>query len=247
MADAPNTPDPSTPTPAQPGQPPPPAPPQPDPDGDDAPIGNRGLTKRFKKFEKSLLGTIETVLNKRDEALLAKLASPAPVEAPKEKQAKKPNEATGDGDDPRIAGLQQQIEELKADNARKDAIAASEREQRRGSALRQHLADALVKGGMDAARARHAIGFLADVEKRVKYAADDADELVFVDGDEELDLAAGLKAWLKSEDAKLYLPPRGAAGSGDRGAGSPRPQAPGQPDRSAVSQALLRVMDGGLP
>ncbi len=239
MADAPTTPDPSTPTPTQPGQQPPPAPSPADQDNDDAPIGNRGLTKRFKKFEKSLLGTIETVLNKRDEALLAKLAPPS--EPPKEP---KPNEPVPSAD-PVIAGLQQQVEELKADNARKDAIAASEREQRRSSALRQHLAHALVKGGMDAGRARHAVGFLVDVEKRVKYAADETDELVFVDGDEELELAAGLKAWLKSDDAKLYLPPRGVAGSGDRGGGSTRPQTPGQPDRAAVSNALLRVMDGG--
>jgi hypothetical protein len=241
MADAPNAPDTTTPTPAAPGQQPPPTPPQPDPDNDDAPIGNRGLTKRFKKFEKNLLGTIESLLNKRDEGLLAKL-KPAP-EPPKEPQE---NEPAATGTDPVIAGLQQQIEELKADNARKDAIAANERDQRRNSALRQRLTDELIKGGTDATRARHAVGFLVDVEKRVKYAADDSDELVFAAGDEELDVGAGIKAWLKSEDGKLYLPPRGVAGSGDRGGGVARPPAPpGQPDRTAVSHALLRVLDGG--
>ncbi len=239
MADAPNAPDTSTATPAAPGQQPPP--PSPPPASDDAPIGNRGLTKRLKKFEKSLLGTIETVLNKRDETLLAKL-TPSP-EPPKAPQASEPAPA---GTDPVIAGLQQQIEELKTDNARKDAIAANEREQRRHSALRQRLTDELIKGGTDATRARHAVGFLVDVEKRVKYAADDSDELVFAAGDEELDLNAGIKAWLKSEDGKLYLPPRGVAGSGDRGGGGARPPSPpGQPDRTSVSHALLRVLDGG--
>src|SRR5207253_1798980 len=144
------------------------------------------------------------------------------AEPPKEPKPGEPAPSA----DPLIAGLQQQVEELKADNARKDAIAANERERRRSSALRQRLTDELVKGGMDGARARHAVGFLVDVEKRVKYAADDADELVFADGDEDLDLAAGLKAWLKSEDAKLYLPPRGVAGSGDRGGGGARPHGP---------------------
>jgi hypothetical protein len=55
-----------------------------------------------------------------------------------------------------------------------------------------------------------------------------------------------LKDWLKTEDAKLFLPPRGASGSGDRpGAGPPRSPAVA-PTRNDVAEGLRRALLGQL-
>ena len=96
-------------------------------------------------------------------------------------------------------------------------------------------------------RARHALGVLVDAERRVRW-ADDGESLLFrTETHDELELGAGLREWLKTEDAKLYLPPRGAAGSGDRPGAQPPPRAPaGPPDRAAVAEGLRRVLLGQM-
>ena len=128
--------------------------------------------------------------------------------------------------------------------------AADERDAERAKAkdglLRQKLTDALVSGGVEAPRARHAVGLLVDAEKRVRWSEED-DKLVFQRGEhDEVDLAVGIKDWLKTDDGKFYLPPKGAQGSGDRPGANP-PRAPGgAPNRSALAQALRRVFLGEI-
>ena len=193
---------------------------------------NSAITARLKKSN----AAIDAKLSQLTEAI-AKLGEPkAPADGGDPADKSKP--------DPVIVGLQRQIEALKADTETAKGEAAAERNKARTTALRSRLTDELVKGGMDAARARHAVGFLVDVERRVKY-AEDGDELLFVDKNEDVDFATGLKGWLKSDDAKIYLPARGASGSGDRGAGSPPRRNDPAPDRSAIASALQRAMDGG--
>ena len=72
---------------------------------------------------------------------------------------------------------------------------------------------------------------------RVKY--DDIGDLVWVDDDgDEVSLKAGVAEWAKTDDAKLYLPPRGASGSGDQ----PRNQSGGTADpndRQARNRAAI--------
>ena len=97
-------------------------------------------------------------------------------------------------------------------------------------------------------RARHALGLLVDAERRVRW-ADDTEAIFFrTDAHDELELAAGVREWLKTDDAKLSIPASAPAGSGDRpGALPPSTRAPsGPPDRTAVAEGLRRALLGQL-
>lgn len=144
---------------------------------------------------------------------------------------------------PTVRGLKKQMDDLKrqADEAR--AQAQSERNKQRDVALRQSLAEQLTKSGVDPKYVRQAVGILVDADKRVRY-SEDGDQLTFRDADgSEVDLGTGLKGWVKSDDAKIFLPPRGASGSGDRLGGKPVvPATAGQQPKGQVGRAILSMI-----
>jgi hypothetical protein len=107
----------------------------------------------------------------------------------------------------RLDALEQQV------RTEQDARLAAVGKQR-GDSLRTRVSELLTKHGLDPARVRHAIAWLVSEEKRVKYASDEADDLLFHDGDADLPLEDGIKGWMKSEDAKQFIPARGVQGSG---------------------------------
>lgn len=125
---------------------------------------------------------------------------------------------------PAFKALQRQLDDEKKAREKRDAELADERAQARASKLRQRVSDALVEGGVEAARVKHALHYLVDGEKRVAWDEHDTESLLFKDEKGELlPLSDGLKGWLKSDEAKIYLPPRGAGGSGGApGASGPR-------------------------
>ena len=117
----------------------------------------------------------------------------------------------------------------------------------RDAALRQRVGEVLAGAGIEGVRARHAIGLLVDAEKRVRW-SDDGESLVFRTADrDDAELEPGLRGWLKTDDAKLYLPPKGSQGSGDRPAGTgPAATAGGPPDRREVAEGLRRALLGHM-
>jgi hypothetical protein len=217
------------------------------------------LTTRFRAFEQKFdralsdgVGTIATrvreelagLLPKREPAAEGGEGAPKPegagggaVPGPQAQQAS-----------PELRKLQEQITLLtrQAEEARSERDA--ERARARDSLLRQRVTEALSGVGIEGVRARHALGLLVDAERRVRW-SDDGDSILFrTDAHDELDLAGGVREWLKSEDAKLYLPPRGAAGSGDRPGAQPPParQPAGPVDRATVAEGLRRALLGQL-
>jgi hypothetical protein len=214
------------------------------------------LTTRFRTFEQKLdkaladgVGTIAARIRDELSALMPK--GEATVEGGE--GAPKPEGPAGGAapqpaPSPELRKLQEQITLLtrQADEARAERDA--ERARGRDSLLRQCVTDALSGVGIEGVRARHALGLLVDAEKRVRW-SDDGDSILFrTDAHDDLDLPSGVREWLKTEDAKLYLPPRGAAGSGDRpGAQPPPPRAPAGPvDRATVAEGLRRALLGQL-
>jgi len=176
---------------------------------------NKAITARFtdhqKKLEKHLESFSGTLTGKLEELLKAA------VPAPKSTDAADPPKA--DTDSPALRGMMKQLEELKRDNAKIQQERDAERTRAKDATLRQQLSDALIKNGVDASRVKHAVGILIDSEKRVRF-EEDGDSIVFKDNDNtDVDLLTGIKSWVKSDDGKFYLPPRGVNGSGDRGAG----------------------------
>lgn len=185
---------------------------------------NRAITARFTDFSKKQekhLGDFSTSLTSRIEELMK---PPSTSSTPAESK---------NADDPIVRGLQKQLQDLTAKADKAASEAAAEREKSRKQSLRQTLTDTLLKNGVDAARVKHAVGFLVDAEGRVRY-QEGGDDLVFTDTDgSELDLHTGVKSWVGSEDGKFYLPARGITGSGDRGTGNP-PKAAGKSKPGAV-------------
>ena len=207
---------------------------------------NRAISARFGAFEKSFGSKLEKTLGESLAGLSTKfeeaLASVKTDGAPKNEQKQQSSSVL---DAPEYKGMQRELAELKKQTAEAKAERDAERGKVRDSSLRQRLGEELAKHGVDAARAKHAIGYLVDADKRVRW-SEDGEQLVFRDADGEVDLATGLKGWVKTDDGKLYIPPRGAQGSGDRPGGSVNGQRQQTLQRGDIGRAILSEF-AGLP
>lgn len=172
---------------------------------------NRAITARFRDFDKK----IESRLGEQFSSLkseMAELMAAKPAEA----DAKPPADAKAHSveDSPAVKSLQKQLAEIKNKNAEIERLRAEEAQKSRDLAMRGKLTEALASHGIEGTRAKGALALLVDADKRVS--CDPDGTIVFRDANgDALDLQTGLKSWVGGEDAKLYLPPRGAAGSGD--------------------------------
>lgn len=146
---------------------------------------------------------------------------------------------------PLVKGLQKTLADQKAITDRMQAERDAEKAKVRDTGMRQRLADELTKIGIDPRYVRAAAGNLLDVEKRVRFDDDNDDVLVFKDATGDVDLATGLKGWIKSEDAKIYLPPRGTQGAGDRSGGRSTQTGQTVPSLGAALLGMARVATPG--
>lgn len=181
---------------------------------------NRAITARFRDFEKKMSAQFEQNLSglgsKLEETLAQKLAGilkPQPVddEAAQSQPAAQPEKGKESSAD--LIAFKRQLSELRNELKSSKEEAQREKQAARDAKMRQAVTDALAAHGITGGRAKHAIGHLVDVAKLIKL--DDAGQPVMADefGD-PVDLDTGLKAWANTEDAKIYIPPRGTAGSG---------------------------------
>jgi hypothetical protein len=198
------------------------------------------LTDRLRAFETKVGQALGALAPKLRDELAALLPKPEPKPAPSEGKV-----APGKGDaeaHAELKKLQDQIAQLTKQAEAAERERDAERARARDSTLRQRLTEALAAAGIEGVRARHAVGLLVDAEKRVRW-SESGDAVAF----DDVDLASGLREWLKTEDAKLYLPARGALGSGDRPGAQPPPRpSAGPPDRATVADGLRRVLLGQL-
>lgn len=201
---------------------------------------NRAISARFgdfqKKIEKSLGESFATSLSAKLDELKASLTPNSGGDS------RDPPKGGDLENHPLVKGLQKQIADQKTATEQMKAERDAEKALSRDQVLRSQLTDKLTKGGVDPRYVRKAVGDLVDVEKRVRF-GDDGDELVFKDATGDVDLETGLKGWLKSDDAKIYMPPRGTKGSGDQRDG--RPSSNGQqPAAMTAGRALLGMALG---
>lgn len=194
------------------------------------------------KLSKSL---IDDVTKKVSESVTESIG------AYEEKRKTESNTDPGDGggkpapsiaDSPEFKSLARQLQEEKAAREKRDTELKAEREKARAQKLRQDTLEALTTIGFsDAQRAKHALTFLVG-EGRVAW-DESGEKLLYSDasGDAQL-LSDGLKSWSKSDEAKIYLPPRGAGGSGGN-AGQPGPRNSGN-DSAAEAASALRAVFG---
>ena len=160
-------------------------------------IVNSALTSHMKRVKPGLgAEELEKFLEDRE----AKRAEAGEAEKSKSK-----------GGDSEVEKLRKQLEKQAKDFAEMKATAEKANAAKRDTDGRMALSQELEKGGITGQRLKHALNHLR-AEGLVKFG--EGDKLVFTQGEEDVDLAAGVVGWLKTDDGKHFLPPSGAGGSG---------------------------------
>ena len=173
---------------------------------------NRAITARFsafeKKIEKSVSDSLGNVLTTKLDEFKASLT---------EQQGQQHgNEGGKPADSPELKAMQKQLADMSKQLERANQEKDQERARLRDRDLRAKVTEALTSVGISGLQLKHAVGVIVDSEKRARLDDDGERALFRGDDGDELPLTDGVKAWAKSEDAKIYLPPRGTNGSGDR-------------------------------
>ena len=176
------------------------------------------LKRELPKVSAEVAKTINADLTKTiQESLVPSLEEKIAALKPKEPDEKgTPPKAVPVTDTPEYRGLQKQVQELQ-EQRRKDAEAAAKAEaQSRDTRLRQHVSEALSTAGItDPTLARIALGHLVDATKRVKF--DDVGENVLYTDSKlgELPLVDGISEFMKTDEAKVFIPAKKSGGTGD--------------------------------
>lgn len=149
-----------------------------------------GFRKSFKKDLESILASQVTAPSSKEEVLETGVVRPTVKSLDLEKEE-----------------MKKQLKILLDDKAQ---TAAEMAEQRLNSTLR----DNFTKHGIDPRHVEHAIAY-AKHNKIVKH--DEDGNLVMKVNQIDMPLQDAMPYWVKTEDAKLYLAPRGTKGSGQNG------------------------------
>lgn len=203
---------------------------------------NRAITARFKSFEGKLDGKFGE-FSRGFESFQAQIAEALKPKQEPPKEPPKPKDAPPPITDlPEFVEQRKQLEALQKRLADADKKAAEAESKRRDTLLRQSVDEALAKAGVEARLVKQARGYLIDSLKATRF-SEDGDSVVMVGGDgEEVELSVGLKSFLKSDEGKLYLPPRGTAGSGERGGGIAPRTDPNAVTKESIGNALLQLL-----
>lgn len=191
---------------------------------------NNMITARIgtlqQKLEKSLTDSLGTSFAKTldDKLKDFKPADPPDPEGGKGGKGGKGNDRT---EDIRFASLNKEVERLTREGVEAKKRGDAERAKNRASTLRSATYKALAENGIDGEFYKDGAFARLSVGSNVRFRDEDSDDIIFVDASGvETDLGVGLKDWAsKSPEAKIYMPPSGAKGSGGR----PAPRTPIDP------------------
>ena len=165
-----------------------------------------------KKREQDRQAILESMAKMMDEKLSSFKPAPASDDDDdKEKGGKRARET-----DLRLATLTRQQAETQARLAQTEKVAAERQAKLDAAELRDHVSRMLSPLGIEGMRFRAAYALIKD---RIRKHSEDPDApYVFADETtgEDIDLDTGLKSWAKGEEAKVFIPPSGASGSGAR-------------------------------
>ena len=160
---------------------------------------------------------------------LAELRAALPVqEEPPAKKAKV--EA-----DPEKEAIKQELRQLR--EARETDLAVA-----RNLKMKEVLSETLTQNGVDPRHLKHAMAFLT-LEGGVRMDEDGSVKMKLGALDYELNDA--VKSWVKTEDAKLYLAPKGAAGSGQKGSVNSNQNPSGQMTKEVDWEAFKNKLLSG--
>jgi cell division protein FtsB len=201
---------------------------------------NNMLTARLATFEKKVTEKFGATIGEQLKAQMPELLKDfRPAEPPEgEGRGKRKDGAV----DPELATLRQKMAALETENQNSRARADLLRERSRTQAIKEQVRSLLGRVGIDGDRFEAAYALLEHTGKIVKAEDPDSDEAFFRDSSlgDAVALEVGLGAWLKTDMAKIYLPPSGTRGAGSRpgarpGNGKPMTEAE---TRAAIAAAL---------
>jgi hypothetical protein len=192
---------------------------------------NNMLTARLNKFSENFEKKIGTSIGDTLKAQLPDLLKdfkPPTTEEPEGKGGKKNKEV-----DPELATLRQQMATLHQKTVDAETRANALREKSRTQAIREQVRSLLGKAGIDGDRFDAAYATLVHNGRIVAAEDPESDDAFFRDsaGVDAVALEVGLGSWLKTDQAKIFLPANGPRGSGSRPGTRPangQPQTPEQ-------------------
>jgi hypothetical protein len=210
-------------------------------------IASQTLNSVFTGRSKKLQADIVAELDKKLEPFTKKLEDFMAASTSGGKPAKKGKDGEPDDATPEYKGLQRQLQEQKMEHEKLLSKLKESEDRAQATALRQSLAEELSKHGIsDALRVKGAIAMLFSDGKVRR---DEDGRAVFAESEDSLiDLATGIKAWAKTDDAKIFLPPAGTRGSGG-GPGQSPPKADQKPGEASAYDIGMAIASqfGGTP
>ena len=198
-----------------------------------AQVVNQAFTARSKTLKNELTGEF----TKGFEAMTKRLDEMATTKADSRKKKGTDGEESPEVQSPEYRGLQRQMAEMKAQLEERDKQVAEAGARAKQTELRARVAEELGKVGVtNPTLVKAATSILVTEDKRVSY--DEDGQLVFMESpDSVLDIATGIRAWAKSEDAKNFIQPTGAMGSGSRPAQRAQQGRPANMPKSEAEEA----------
>lgn len=122
-------------------------------------------------------------------------------------------------DDVEMTAMRKTLDDLRQQNEQTLQRAQRERAKNIDGSVRNAIFEELAGHGLDQARAKAAYAAFR-LDDRVESQVDDETDAVTVlfrdDDGQQVPLKDGVKRWVKTDAAKIYLPPTGAKGSGSR-------------------------------
>jgi hypothetical protein len=211
---------------------------------------NSILTARLATSEKTLLSKLTPTIGDALKAQLPDLIKgliPAPPD-PDEKDGKGGKGTKRAEDAVEMATLRKQVEDLRKANELSDRKAQASEQKQREMERQRYVVDALAKGGVvDPFKQELALAYL-DKKKRIEWTGD-GDEKSLVWNDDigtQVSPEEGLASWMKSEEAKHFLPPAGTKGSGGRPGNGGGPNTGGKPTKEQAWGIVGEALKEGL-
>ena len=183
---------------------------------------NSAITARLKAFETKQAQSF-TELKTAHEASTTELKSLLEAALPKGQQPASGGNGEVDPqkvieNSPAYRGMKKAQEDLHLKIRELETARQEEARKARDATLDQRVSNLLGGGGVESKRLDAALTYLRG-KSMVRHTEDG--QPVFVEKDGEVDLETGLKGWLKSEEATIYLPARNTQGSGTRPGAAP--------------------------
>ena len=206
------------------------------------PAVNNMFTARLGTVEKKLSQQFKDTTESFSKTLDEKLAALKPASADPEPEGGKGGKRGKE--DPELATLRAQLQTLAQQSQQATEKAALLRERDRERNARDQVRSHLSKVGIDGDRFEGAYALLK-AQGKIKLSEDiDSDDVFFAGTTGEVALEVGLGEFLKSDIAKIYMPPSNTRGAGTRpGAKAPTGQ-PLTPDqiRANIAAELEREL-----